>query len=74
MSRTISLILATVTAVAGLVALGYALDGLEYMKFFKDNLAGGAVGFLVPAVLAASAFYMAVRLFKSGFQRRGKTD
>ncbi|HYL11273.1 MAG TPA: hypothetical protein VEU31_11080 [Candidatus Acidoferrales bacterium] len=54
-----------VAVLAGLVALSYALDGIGYFTLSKGQWLGAAVGFLVPAVLSASAFYMAVRLFKS---------
>jgi hypothetical protein len=64
-SRIISVLLGVLSALAGVVALGYTLDGIDTLKFFKDNLPGGIVGILVPGVLCASAFYMAVRLIKN---------
>jgi len=54
-----------VAALAGVVALGYALEGISDFSLSKGQWLGAAVGFLVPAVLSLSAFYMAVRLFKS---------
>jgi ammonia channel protein AmtB len=65
MSRIGSVMLGVLCALAGVVALGYALDGIETLKFFRGNLLGGIVGTLVPGVLCASAFYMAVRLIKN---------
>jgi hypothetical protein len=56
--------LGVLCAIAGVVALGYTLDGIETLKFFTENLLGGIVGTLVPGVLCASAFYMAVRLIR----------
>jgi hypothetical protein len=67
--RAISLLLALLAAVAGLVALSYTLEGVQDLKFFKDNPLGGALGVLVPGVLCASAVYMAVRFFKGARQR-----
>lgn len=61
-----------VASLAGLVALSYALDGIDYFRLANGNWLGAAVGFLVPAVLSASAFYMAVRLFKSCRASEGK--
>jgi hypothetical protein len=61
-----------VASLAGLVALSYALDGIDYFTLSKGQWLGAAVGFLVPAVLSLSAFYMAVRLFKSCRASEGK--
>jgi hypothetical protein len=62
--RISSVILGVFCALAGVVALGYALDGIEYLKLFRKNMLGGIVGAAVPGVLCASAFYMAVRLIR----------
>lgn len=65
LKRALSFLIAVMAVVAGVGGLGYTLEGIHDMKFFKDNLVGGALGILVPGVLSASAFYMAVRFFKS---------
>ena len=62
--RVISVLLGIFSALAGVVALGYTLEGIEFLKFFKGNIAGGLVGVAGPGVLCASAFYMAVKLIK----------
>lgn len=69
LSRIGSVVLGVLCALAGVVAFGYALDGIETLKFFRENLLGGIVGILVPGVLCASAFYMAVRLIRNQPQR-----
>jgi hypothetical protein len=67
--RAISIVLGILAAVAGIVALGYTLEGIGYLRFFKDNMLGGLVGAAVPAVLCASAFYMAYKLVRGGTSR-----
>lgn len=62
--RVISVLLGILSGLAGLVALGYTLEGIEFLKFSKGNIAGGLVGVAVPGVLCASAFYMAVKLIR----------
>ena len=42
--RTTSILLGVLAGLAGIVALGYTLEGIDYLKFFKDNLVGGLVG------------------------------
>jgi len=69
LSRVSSVMLGVICALAGVVALGYALDGVEYLRFFKGNMLGGMVGVAVPAVLCASAFYMAFRLITNRSQK-----
>jgi len=66
--RTTSILLGVLAALAGIVALGYTLEGIDFLRFFKDNLAGGLVGVAVPAVLCASAFYMAYKLIRGGIK------
>lgn len=65
LKRIFLFLFGVLAALAGLVALSYALDGIGYFRLANGNWLGAAVGFLVPGVLSASAFYMAVRLFKS---------
>ncbi|MGC2695322.1 MAG: hypothetical protein WA738_05970 [Candidatus Angelobacter sp.] len=60
----ISILFGILSALGGIVALGYTLEGIEFLKFSKGNIAGGLVGVAVPAVLCASAFYMAVKLIR----------
>jgi hypothetical protein len=67
--RTISIILGVAAAAAALVALGYTLEGIDYLKFFKDNMAGGLVGIAVPGVLCASAAYMSYKLIRGGLTK-----
>ncbi|MBZ5524822.1 MAG: hypothetical protein LAP21_21505 [Acidobacteriia bacterium] len=64
--RAISIVLGVLAAFAGVVAFGYTLEGINDLKFFKDNMAGGIVGAAVPGVLCASAFYMAYKLIFGG--------
>ncbi len=59
-----SVVIGIICALAGVVALGYTLDGIEYLKFFKRNMLGGLVGALVPGVLCFAAFYMAFKFIK----------
>jgi len=63
--RVFSIVLGILSALGGLVALGYTLEGIEFLKFFKGKMLGGIVGVVVPGVLSASAFYMAFRFIKS---------
>ena len=63
------MILGILCAIAGVVALGYTLDGIENLKFFKENMLGGIVGVLVPGVLSASAFYMSFDLIRNRPQK-----
>ena len=69
LNRIVSVILGVLCALAGVVAFGYVLDGIATLKSFKENLAGGLVGTLVPGVLCASAFYMAVRFIRNQPQK-----
>ena len=62
LGRAMSVTLGALCAVAGVVALGYALEGIGDLSFFRENLLGGIVGAAVPVILCASAFYMAYRL------------
>jgi hypothetical protein len=64
--RTTSIMLGVLAGLAGIIALGYTIEGLDFLRFYKDNLAGGLVGVAVPAVLCASAFYMAYKLIRGG--------
>jgi hypothetical protein len=64
--RITSIILGVLAAIAGVVALSYTIEGIEELRFFKDNIAGGLVGAAVPGVLCASAFYMAYKLVRRG--------
>jgi len=66
--RTTSILLGVLAALTGIVALGYTLEGIDFLRFFKDNLAGGLVGVAVPGVLCASAFYMAYKLIRGGIK------
>ncbi|HLB86544.1 MAG TPA: hypothetical protein VJK29_02710 [Terriglobales bacterium] len=70
-NRVFSFLLGVLAALAGVVALAYALNGIAGLRFFKGAWLGEVLGVLVPGVLSASAFYMAVRLFKSGRAFRG---
>lgn len=71
-TRILSLLFAVLAALAGLVALSYTLSGIEDLKFFKGAWLGGALGILVPGVLAASAFYMSARFFNRSFPRTSR--
>jgi hypothetical protein len=64
LGRLISVVLGALAELAGVVALGYTLDGIQFLDF-ERNMAGGIVGVLVPGVLCASAFYMAFRFLKN---------
>jgi hypothetical protein len=69
--RILLFLVGLTSAAAGLVALTYTFEGISDLKFFRDNWVGGALGVLVPGVLSASAFYMAIRLFKSSRAAHG---
>ncbi len=71
MNRVFSLLLGVLAVLAGVVALAYAINGIAGLRFFKGAWLGEVLGVLVPGVLSASAFYMAVRLFKSDRAFRG---
>lgn len=70
-NRVFSFLLGVLAALAGVVALAYTLSGIADLRFFKGARLGEVLGVLVPGVLSASAFYMAVRLFKSDRAFRG---
>jgi hypothetical protein len=70
-NRVFSFLLGVLAALAGVVALAYALNGIADLRFFRGAWPGEVLGVLVPGVLSASAFYMAVRLFKSDRASRG---
>lgn len=75
LKRIFFFLLGILASLAGLVALSYALNGIGYFRLANGNWLGAAVGFLVPGVLSASAFYMAARLFKSSrASEQKKTD
>ncbi len=35
--RTTSILLGVLAGLAGIVALGYTLEGIDFLRFFKDN-------------------------------------
>ncbi len=65
LSHAISVIFGVLCTIAGVLALTYALDGITSLQLYRDNPSGRTLGIIVPGLLCASAWYMALRLLRT---------